>query len=60
MDGARGAIDEACRVVGVRMREDNRARRNSVQTMQPVGTAIDHDADIILLDKQRAVTSMPA
>jgi hypothetical protein len=33
------------------MREDDRARRNSVQTMQPVCTAIDHDADIILLDK---------
>ena len=51
IDGAGCAIDEARRVVGVRMREDDRAWRDSVQTMQPVCTAIDHNAEVILLDK---------
>ena len=46
-------------MVGVRMREDDRGRSNGMQTMQPVRAAVDHDACVILLDKQRAVTSMP-
>ena len=60
VDRTRSAVEEARRMVGVRMREDDRGRSNSMQTTQPVRAAVDHDAGIILLDKQRAVTSMPA
>ena len=60
VDRTGSAIDEARRMVGMRMREDNRIRRDSVKSMQPVRAAIDHDADIVLLNKQRAVTPMLA
>src|SRR5208337_5563083 len=60
VDRTRSSLDEASRVVGVHMREDDRAWRNSVETAQPVRPAIDHDADVLLLDKQRAVTPMSA
>ncbi len=50
IDRTRSPVDEARRVVAVRMREDDRARRNSVQTMQPVRAAIDDDAHITVLN----------
>jgi hypothetical protein len=42
----------------MRMRQDDGRRGNRAPMMQPVRTAVDHDARIIMLNQQRAVASM--
>jgi hypothetical protein len=51
IDRTWGAVDKACRVVGVRMREDDRSRRNGWQMIPPIRAAVDHNAGIVLLHK---------
>ena len=52
IDRTWGAVDKACRMVGVRMREDDRRRCNRWQMTPPIRAAVDHDAGIVLLDKE--------
>jgi hypothetical protein len=57
VDRTRSSFGETCRVVVMRMRQNDGRRGNRAHTMQPI--AVDHDADTILLDQQRADATAP-
>ena len=46
-------------MVGMRVREHDRSRRDVVDAMQPVRSAIDHNSVFTAPNQQRAVSSVP-
>jgi hypothetical protein len=56
VDRALGAFHQAPGVIGMRVGEDDRGRRNGGQLTEPIRSAIDHDAGVIVPNEQRAVT----
>jgi hypothetical protein len=57
--GARRPFREACRVIGMSMREHDRRRRDGIEPVKPICPAIDHDPGEIRSNEQRAVPPMP-
>jgi hypothetical protein len=58
IDRAGGAFGEAGGVIGMRMREHDGRWSNGTDTIQPVRSAIDHDASTAVANKGRAMTPM--
>ena len=57
---ARGTVSKPGRVVGVRVREDDRSRAQPRKPIAPVEATIDHHLAAAVADEQRAVASVPA
>ena len=59
IDRAGSALGKAGGVIGMRMSEHDGRRSNDADPIQPVCSAIDHDASTAVANKGRAMTPMP-
>jgi hypothetical protein len=60
VDGARSPVAEAARMIGVRVRHDDRLRPQGRKPPAPVEPAVDHDRPSAIRHEKRAVPPMPA
>ena len=60
MNRAGRAVPQAPRMVGMRMREHNRARMQPFKFSDPIKAAVDHHVGGAIRDHQRSMHSMPS